>query len=80
VVGHIINLISGTHNFCERKEYAFNILPKYLIITQRIKGLILLANARGSKQILLEKEHIPCGTPSIATNLAIGCTTFVDVP
>ena len=26
VVGPIMNLISGTHNFCERKEYAFNVL------------------------------------------------------
>ena len=33
VVGPIINLISGTHNFCKRREYAFNILLEYLIIT-----------------------------------------------
>jgi hypothetical protein len=32
VVGPTINLISGTHNFCERKEYAFNVLPEYSII------------------------------------------------
>ena len=28
-----MNLISRTHNFCERREYAFNVLPEYLIIT-----------------------------------------------
>jgi hypothetical protein len=28
-----INLIYGTHDFCERREYAFNVLPKYSIIT-----------------------------------------------
>jgi hypothetical protein len=28
-----MNLISGIHNFCERKKYAFNILPEYSIIT-----------------------------------------------
>jgi hypothetical protein len=33
MVGPIINLISGTHNFYERREYAFNVLPEYLIIT-----------------------------------------------
>jgi hypothetical protein len=28
-----MNLINGTHNFCERKKYIFNILPEYNIIT-----------------------------------------------
>jgi hypothetical protein len=27
-----MNLISGTHDFCERREYAFNVLPEYSII------------------------------------------------
>ena len=27
VVGPIMNLISGTHDFCERREYVFNVLP-----------------------------------------------------
>jgi hypothetical protein len=31
--GPIMNLISGIHNFCEKREYIFNILPKYNIIT-----------------------------------------------
>ena len=35
VVGPIMNLISGTHNFYKRREYAFNILPKYSIITSK---------------------------------------------
>jgi hypothetical protein len=34
-----MNLISGTHNFCERREYAFNVLPEYLIITLLISCL-----------------------------------------
>ena len=34
VVGPTMNLISGTHHFCERKEYAFNILLEYDIIIQ----------------------------------------------
>ncbi len=29
-----MNLISRTHNLCERKEYAFNVLPEYSIITE----------------------------------------------
>jgi hypothetical protein len=32
VVGLTMNLISGTHHFCERREYSFNILPEYDII------------------------------------------------
>jgi hypothetical protein len=28
-----MNLISGSHNFCERREYAFNVLLEYSIIT-----------------------------------------------
>ena len=31
VVGPIINLINETYNFCERREYAFNVLPEYNI-------------------------------------------------
>ncbi len=34
--GPIMNLISGTYNFCERKEYAFNVLPEYSIITPEL--------------------------------------------
>jgi hypothetical protein len=29
-----MNLISGTHNFCEKREYAFNVLLEYSTITQ----------------------------------------------
>ena len=32
MVGPIMNLISGTHHQCERKEYAFMILREYTII------------------------------------------------
>ena len=32
VVGLTMNLISGTYDFCERKKYAFNVIPKYSII------------------------------------------------
>ena len=35
-----MNLISKTHNFYERKEYAFNVLPKYnVIIPSKDKSL-----------------------------------------
>ena len=30
-----MNLISEIHNFCERREYTFNVLPEYNIITRR---------------------------------------------
>ena len=30
-----MNLISKTHHFYERREYVFNVLPEYLIITRR---------------------------------------------
>ena len=33
VMGLTIILISGIHNFCERREYAFNVLSEYSIIT-----------------------------------------------
>ena len=32
-MGPIMNLISGSHNFCKRREYAFNVLLEYSIIT-----------------------------------------------
>jgi hypothetical protein len=32
VVGPTMNLINGTHDFCERREYVFNVLPEYNII------------------------------------------------
>jgi hypothetical protein len=34
-----MNLISGAHNFCERREYAFNVLLEYLIITLNQLGM-----------------------------------------
>jgi hypothetical protein len=37
VVGPTMNLISGTLHFCEKREYAFNVLPEYDIIIQ-LKG------------------------------------------
>jgi hypothetical protein len=40
-VNPIINLISETHNFCERRKYAFNILPEYLIIIKIFTNIIL---------------------------------------
>ena len=36
VMGPTMNLISRTHNFCERSKYAFNVLPEYNIITRPI--------------------------------------------
>ena len=33
VVDLIMNLISEIYHFCERREYTFNILPEYNIIT-----------------------------------------------
>jgi hypothetical protein len=33
IVDPIMNLISRTHDFCERREYAFNVLSEYSIIT-----------------------------------------------
>jgi hypothetical protein len=38
VVGPIMNLISGTYDFYERREYAFNVLPEYSIITHTNEG------------------------------------------
>ena len=35
VVGPTMILISETHDFCERREYTFNVLPEYSIITLR---------------------------------------------
>ena len=32
LVSLTMNLINETHHFCERKEYAFNVLPEYDII------------------------------------------------
>ncbi len=33
IVGSIMNLINGTHDFYEKKKYAFNVLSEYNIIT-----------------------------------------------
>jgi hypothetical protein len=35
------HLISGTYYFCERREYAFNVLPEYLIIFLKAHAIIL---------------------------------------
>ena len=35
-----MNLISGTHHLCERREYAFMILREYTIIFHGIDGLV----------------------------------------
>ena len=40
VMGPIMNLISRTYHFCEKKKYAFNILPKHDIII-RITPILL---------------------------------------
>ncbi len=31
--GPIMNLINETHHLCEMREYTFNVLPEYFIIT-----------------------------------------------
>jgi hypothetical protein len=36
VVDPIMNLISGTHDFYERKKYAFNVLSEYNIIILKV--------------------------------------------
>ena len=33
VVDSTMILISGTHDFCERREYVFKVLPEYSITT-----------------------------------------------
>ena len=33
IVGLTMNLINGIYNFSEMREYAFNVFPKYNIIT-----------------------------------------------
>ena len=33
MIGPIMNLISGIYHFCERREYVFNVLLEYYIIT-----------------------------------------------
>ena len=40
IVGPIMNLINETHNFYERREYTFNVILKYNIITQKIGCLL----------------------------------------
>ena len=36
--GFTINLISGTHHLCERREYVFMVLQEYTIISLRWYG------------------------------------------
>jgi len=38
MVGPTINLISGTHHLCERREYAFMVLREYRIISLGWEG------------------------------------------
>jgi hypothetical protein len=40
VVVSTMNLINRTHYFCERREYAFNVLPEYDIIIQEKDGFL----------------------------------------
>ena len=58
----IINLISRVHNFCERREYTFNILPKYLIIIQIFTNIILKVKLEflrlGILNFLIEFKHM----------------------
>ena len=37
-MGSTMNLISETHNLCERREYAFMVLREYTIISQVSDG------------------------------------------
>ena len=30
-----MNLINGIHDFCKRREYAFNVLPEYIITSRK---------------------------------------------
>ena len=42
MMGPTMNLISGTHHSCERKEHAFMVLREYTIISQKQNGLVVL--------------------------------------
>ncbi len=43
VVGLTMNLINGTYHFCERREYAFNVLLEYdIIICACVSGVQIL--------------------------------------
>ena len=46
-----MNLISGIHNFCERREYAFNVLSEYSII---------IRERESKKSGFREKEEKKC--------------------
>jgi hypothetical protein len=46
-------LINRTHHSCERREYAFNILPKYSIITHQTKGEIQCPRKANGKNIVI---------------------------
>jgi hypothetical protein len=35
IMGPIMNLISGIHDFCEKRKYEFNVFPEYSIIIQK---------------------------------------------
>ena len=48
MMGPIINLISGTHHLCERREYAFMVLREYTIIFRYYEVVIWNIRLRAS--------------------------------
>ena len=63
MMGPIMILINGTHNFCERREYVFNVLRQYLIITPLRISFSLTFISEGERTI-----SITCGIQPLASN------------
>jgi hypothetical protein len=71
-----IDLISGIHYFCEKRKYAFNVLPKYYIITQKTQERV--SNNQGKD---VPACVVGCGilNENIRSNHArvVGCGIFI---
>ncbi len=68
MVGHIINLINETHNFCEIIKYTFNIFSEYsIIILDIFMASICLI-------VLIERKKLKFGNLQIACGIELAVT------
>ena len=85
VVGPIMNLINETHNLCEKREYAFNVLQEYSIITHNkvqalIKKIIINKKIEHSSGVNQDyRSLIPLYKPPTTSNIIATTTPNISI-
>ena len=77
MVGHTINLISGTYHLCKRKKYTFIVFQKYTII---YRPFIIQNLLQRSLFFFVLALHNNGGTkPNVWQKLSVPNWTFADI-